>query len=123
MWPHKEVSGVDNTGNYNKGDYNTGIFNSCDFSSGVFCTTEEKIRLFNQKSEMTAGEFYNSKYYMALSSVPFYLTEVKDNCSSNRFKNACANWWNNMSEENRKIIMSMPNFDKDIFFEITGIKV
>lgn len=62
-----------NTGNYNTGYCNTGNFNSCDFSAGVFCTTEEKIRIFNMPSDLTASEFYASKYYKALCSAPFIL--------------------------------------------------
>ena len=33
------------------------------------------------------------------------------------------NWWNDLSELNRKEVLSLPNFDKDIFKEITGIDV
>ena len=37
------------------------------------------------------------------------------------FKDACAIWWENMTEDNRQIVRQIPNFDADIFFEITGI--
>lgn len=43
-----------NTGNWNTGYWNTGDFNSCNFSAGVFCTTEEKIRIFNMPSDPKA---------------------------------------------------------------------
>ena len=33
------------------------------------------------------------------------------------------NWWNDLSELDRKEVLSLPNFDKDIFKEITGIDV
>ena len=39
------------------------------------------------------------------------------------YKEACANWWEKMREKDRQTVRSMPNFDKDIFFEITGIEV
>lgn len=132
-------TGIRNTGYYNTGDFNTGNFNSCNFSAGVFCTKEDKIRLFNRPSDMTASEFYNSKYYTAIISAPFKLTEwisyteEEMNTEEKRtlggyvktytYKEACANWWKNMREEDRQMVMSIPNFDKDIFFEITGIKV
>ena len=128
-----------NTGNCNTGDCNTGDFNSCNFSAGVFCTTEEKIRIFNMPSDMTASEFYASKYYKALCSAPFILTEWIDYTEEEKdteekralggrlktytYKEACANWWEKMREKDRQTVMSMPNFDKDIFFEITGIEV
>jgi pentapeptide repeat protein len=125
--------------NGNTGNYNTGNFNSCNFSAGVFCTTEEKIRIFNMPSDMTASEFYDSEYYTALCSAPFRLTEwiyyteeekdteekrVLGGClKTYTYEEACANWWEKMREEDRQTVMSMPNFDKDIFFEITGIEV
>lgn len=34
----------------------------------------------------------------------------------------CQIWWNNLSEYNRNIIKSMPNFNARIFEECTGIK-
>ena len=32
-------------------------------------------------------------------------------------------WWDTLSEEQKKIIKSLPNFDAEIFKEITGIEV
>lgn len=132
-------TGSYNTGNRNTGSFNTGIFNSCDYSSGIFCSKPEHIRIFNCDSGMTAKEFYESKYYGALMSSPFVLTEwfeyteKEKDTDANRsvggylkkrtYKEACANWWANMPDANRAIIMSMPNFDSDVFFDITGIKV
>lgn len=128
-----------NAGSRNSGSYNAGIFNSCDYSSGIFCSKPEHIRIFNCDSGMTAEEFYESKYYEALMSSPFVLTEwveyteeekdtdakrsVGGYLKKRTYKEACANWWANMADENRSIIMSMPNFDSDVFFDITGIKV
>ena len=39
------------------------------------------------------------------------------------YKEACANWWSELTEENKEIIISIPNFDADKFEEITGIKI
>ena len=39
------------------------------------------------------------------------------------YKEACANWWSKLTEENKEIIMSIPNFDADKCEEITGIKI
>lgn len=39
------------------------------------------------------------------------------------YKKACANWWNKYTDDEKQIIMRMPNFDADIFEEITGIDV
>lgn len=88
---------------------------------------------------MTAEEFYSSKYYRAIISAPFYLTEwirytedEKDTAAKKTtgfylktysYKEACAIWWEKMHESDREIIKSIPNFDADIFEEITGIEV
>ena len=88
---------------------------------------------------MTADEFYASKYYEALISSNFPLTEwveyredEKDSeekravggfLRKRTYKEACALWWEGMSPENRAIILSMPNFDPEIFYDITGIQV
>lgn len=113
-----------NTGNRNTGDYNTGMFNSCNYSNGFFNTKEPTINIFNVDSRMTASEFYKSKYYYALISSPFILTEwVDDKLKSYTFKEACANWWSKMTDRNKEIIKSIPNFNAEIFKEITGIGV
>lgn len=32
-------------------------------------------------------------------------------------------WWDSLTKESKDIVMSLPNFDKNIFKEITGIDV
>ena len=32
-------------------------------------------------------------------------------------------WWSELSKDEKRIIMEIPNFDKDKFFEITRIRV
>ena len=120
-------SGDRNSGDRNSGNRNSGYWNSCNYSNGVFCNQEDKdIRIFNKPSGMSLEEFLNSKYYRALQSEPLELTYWDDKnkelkCRS--YKDACALWWKSMSDENKQIIMEIPNFDPDVFFDITGIDV
>ena len=89
---------------------------------------------------MTLEEFLNSKYNKALCSVDLKLTEwvyyteeemkedddkkeTKGYLKNYTYKEACANWWSKLTKENKEIIMSIPNFDEDKFYEITGIKI
>ena len=133
-------SGDLNSGRYNSGHKNTGIFNSCNYSSGVFCNEDPKVRIFNVETDMTMEEFLNSKYASAIYSSTFALTEWIEYSNKEKaedhdkeavggylkaysYKEACANWWAGMSKKNKEIIKSMPNFDKDIFKDITGIEV
>jgi hypothetical protein len=39
------------------------------------------------------------------------------------YKEAWANMWHNLSEKNKKVFTTLPNFDTLIFEEITGIKI
>ena len=89
---------------------------------------------------MTVREFYSSKYYCALTSSPFILTEwiyyTEEEKAQDKakeliggylkrydYKKVCVKWWEKMTQENREIIKQIPNFDADKFFEITGIRV
>lgn len=133
-------SGNCNSGSYNSGNGNSGLFNSCNFSSGIFCSIEPKINIFNMPTNMTMSEFLDSRYYRAITSSDFNLTEwipyteeemEKDKSKkliggylkTYTYQEACRNWWNGMSSENKAIICSMPNFDANVFKEITGIEV
>ena len=129
-----------NSGDCNSGNRNSGYWNKCNESNGVFCTEEPTIRIFDKDTNMTLREFIKSKYNRALRSVKLELTkwieyteEEKKEDDKKRliggylkeysYKEACANWWSELTEENREIIKSIPNFDADKFEEITGIKI
>ena len=133
-------SGSMNSGDWNSGNWNSGYFNSCNGSSGIFCTEEPTVKFFDKDTNMTLSEFRHSKYYKALKSAPFILTEwikyteeEKKNDVAKRsiggylkgytYKEACVNWWNKMTEDNKEIVMSIPNFDADKFYTVTGIRV
>lgn len=126
-----------NTGDCNTGSFNTGNWNMCSRSTGFFNTKESTVTIFNIDSGLTFNECCDCAWYHALCAVPFCLTEWVDytdegeKSSVNRggylktysFYQACGNWWAKMSDENKALIQTMPNFSKDIFKEITGIDV
>ena len=136
-------SGHRNSGDWNSGDWNSGYLNSGDWNSGIFCIKTHKIKIFDIDSDMTMYEFNNSKYFNALFSENLPLNtwrnthdmtvdEIKNNPNADKvggylktlpYKKACAIWWSKLTEENKEIIQSMPNFNKDKFFQITGIKL
>ena len=39
----------------------------------------------------------------------------------NTYEDACRRWWDDMGQYNRDIIKSIPNFNIDVFCDITGI--
>ena len=133
-------TGHRNTGLFNTGDWNTGMFNACDRSTGLFNTEEKTVPIFNKDSGLTWKEIIYKDWYAALRSGSFKLTEwiwyteeeMKDNpirqaiqgyLKQYTFEEACLNWWDSLSNEAKELIKTIPNFDKEIFKQITGIEV
>lgn len=133
-------SGRGNSGSRNSGNWNSGDWNSGNCNSGFFCTNSPKLRLFNKETDFTMEEFIKTEWYAVLTSGEFNLTkwraytdEEKAQDERKRFisgelitisyKAACANWWASLSEKDKAIIKTIPNFDANIFAEITGIDV
>ena len=125
-------SGYRNSGDLNSGYLNSGIFNKTNGSNGVFCNVEPKICIFNIQTDWTLREFYNSRYYDAILSSDFPLTEwqydtnpsengVDGKLVVNTYEDACRRWWDGMTQRNKDIIKSIPNFNIDVFCDITGI--
>ena len=122
-------SGNRNSGNRNSGYRNSGIFNKTNGSNGVFCNQEPTICIFNVQTNMTLSEFYKSKYWFAITSSYFPLTEWVEEPNNSTggkliartYQEACRMWWDGMSDKNKAIVKDMPNFDIDVFCDITGI--
>ncbi|MCU6074456.1 pentapeptide repeat-containing protein [Clostridioides difficile] len=131
-----------NTGNYNIGNCNSGEWNIGDYNSGVFCTDVPKIRMFNKETDLTYEDWMNSdarnilkrnSYLTKWIHIDYMTEEEKENNPGYEINNGylkvftfeemCKNMWNNLTDEEKKIIMDIPNFDADIFKEITGIEV
>ena len=145
----KYNTGRGNTGNKNAGDWNTGNknagnWNSTDFSTGCFNTKEEKIRLFNKRSKWTYRDWKCSSARDLMCDCPHtktvwinekYMTdsEKEENSTWKRTGGYLKTievtnedkqkWWDNLDDEEQEEIKSLPNFDKEIFKEITGIEV
>ena len=130
-----------NSGDRNNGHRNSGIANKCDFSNGVFCNESDmNIRIFNKPSGMSLEEFTNSRYWEAMREAKFNLTEwvyytIEEKAADPEkdriggylkvysMEEAWANWWNKLSEGAKQTIQEIPNFDPEIFKDITGIDV
>jgi hypothetical protein len=132
-------SGNRNSGNRNSGYRNSGDWNSGDRNNGYFNTgSPNKIQIFNQWVEMTNDEF--EEKYSIYADIPLNRwvdssdmteQEIKDFPEAKQiggylktlpFKEACVVWWNEHPERH-KDFLELPHFNKDIFFEITGINV
>lgn len=136
-------SGYYNCGNCNDGSYNSGDFNKTNFSNGCFNTKGSKILMFNKPSDWSIEDWRCSKAKRLLDTISYnalqwvysdkmteeekeqhpkykttggYLKELD--------KSKCGQlWWDNLLDYNKNVIKSLPNFDAEIFKEITGIDI
>ena len=136
-------SGNRNSGDWNSGDCNSGDWNKCNFSNGCFNTVSPKIYLFNKPSEWTYGDWLNSEARYLLNQIPgdvleyIYLSDMTNEekaahpeaeTTGGYLKildnSECAViWWRGLSDRQKAVITAIPNFDKEIFKQITGIDV
>nr|WP_229263691.1 hypothetical protein [Cohnella cholangitidis] len=118
--PGTTTPGNRNAGHYNAGHYNAGDFNSCNWSTGSFCSVEPPFLLFNKPSPISRDELYWHAGFRAARQ----LRVVDGDGNKIEYKQAWANLWNDeLGNPERIAIQSIPNFDTDVFFEITGIRV
>ena len=136
-------TGNRNTGNWNTGDCNTGDCNKSSFNTGCFNTEEQKIMLFNKPSDMTYREWIDSDARYLLNQIPKDVVEwVYEEDMTDEEKAAhptyettggylkvldeseCGQlWWGSLSDRRKEIIKAIPNFDAEIFFQCTGVRV
>ena len=136
-------SGDWNSGNCNSGNRNSGDWNKTNFSNGCFNTEEPKIFLFNKPSDWTYRDWLNSDARYLLNQIPRNVVdwiwsddmtdeekeqhpeyEVVGGYLKILDESECGQlWWDSLSERYKNIIKAMPNFDKEIFEDVTGIKI
>lgn len=127
-----DCTGRGNTGNWNIGDWNTGFFN----------TITPTIMLFNKPTDLTRDQIARIKGVQVLSwnyennwwiySANMSEEEKKAHpeheytggyLKSVSFKEACRIMWDKLTDEEKEEVKKIPNFDADVFSEITGVNV
>ena len=103
-------AGHHNTGNYNTGNYNTGNHNTCNYSSGFFNTVNDTINVFNKPCKIDVWERANMPDFIYFDIVGTY-------------KESWRKAYDEASEEDKLLLVKLPNFDADVFYEISGIMV
>ena len=132
----KGNSGDGNSGNRNSGEGNSGSWNACNYSSGFFNTKKEKLIMFNKPTDV---KLYDIDFPLFLY---FDLTvwvwegdateEEKDEHKNEietqggflkalRYKEAFRKAWDEASKEEHKKLLKLPNWDNEVFKEISGI--
>ena len=131
-----------NTGNRNTGDWNTGDWNTGNRNTGFFNTNSQPLYMFNKPTDLTRDEILNFRGIKALSwnyenSWWIYSSNMTGEEKKSHpehettggylktvdFKTACKMMWDSLDEEDKEAVRNLPNFDNDVFREITGISV
>ena len=129
-------SGDMNSGNRNSGNRNSGDYNSGDWNSGFFNSDEPCVRMFNKMttykrkdikipfwcffnltvwvSHDTATEEEKTEHNVEIEICGGFLKKIN-------YKDAWRIAWNKASIEERKELFDLPNWDNQVFKEITGI--
>ena len=137
-----ENTGDRNTGDRNTGDRNTGDWNSTNFSSGIFNSVEQPLYIFNLPTKISRNEIRNHKGIKILdwnfeNSWWIYSENMSDEEKSIHpeheatggylktvdFKPACKMMWDKLSDDEKQCVKEIPNFNAEVFKEITGIEI
>jgi hypothetical protein len=126
-----------NTGDCNTGDRNTGSWNTGNWNTGFCNTTTPKVTMFNKLTDKNFNEItFPRFFYFDLTvwvtesnmsdkektAFPSYIT-TGGFLKINTYRGAWRESWDKTSIEDRKLCLSLPNWDNDIFKEISGIDV
>ena len=129
-------SGNCNSGNCNSGDYNSGDCNSGNYNSGFFNSNEPNVRIFNKMTKKKRDEIdIPSWCYFDLTVWVSHDTATKEEKEEHKkeietsggflktleYKEAWKLAWSKVSKEEHKQLLKLPNWNNEVFKEITGI--
>ena len=129
-------SGDWNSGNWNSGDWNSGNWNSGNCNSGYFNTDEPFIRIFNKETKLKREDihipsFLNFDLTVWVSHDTATGEEKKEHkqeietsggfLKTLEYKEAFRLAWDKASKKEHKQMLDLPNWDNEIFKEISGI--
>ncbi len=136
-------SGNWNSGNWNSGNCNSGNWNNSSRETGFFNThVVVTINVFNKPCDINAWEGAKKPqflYFDLINFIPFEkMTDEEKRLNQSAevcggyvkrldYKEAFQKSYNDLSDEERlkqtALLKALPNFDADIFFEISGIRI
>ena len=132
-----------NTGDWNTGNWNTGDWNKANHSTGVFNTKDQPLTMFNLPSKWFYSDWAKSEANSILNKIPHDpvvwiwsedMTEeeklshpehetVGGYLKKMDLSDNAKIWWRGLTNKEKETVMSLPNFDAQIFKEITGVDV
>ena len=129
-------SGRYNSGNYNSGNYNSGSFNSGSFNSGYFNTDSPLVRIFNKETTIPRSNIdFPSFLRFDLTVWVSYDTATNEEKEVHKidietcggflktipYKEAFRIAWDKASKKEHEKLLKLPNWNNEIFKEISGI--
>ena len=129
-------SGNWNSGNRNSGNRNSGNWNSGDWNSGFFNSDEPCIRIFNKMTKKKRREINIPFWcYFDLTVWVSYDTATEEEKAEHKkeieicggylktleYKQAWKLAWDKVGKEEHKELLKLPNWNNEVFKEITGI--
>ena len=124
--------GYRNSGHWNSGDWNSGYQNSGYFNS----ITPDVLLVFNKICSRDAWNMAQKPDFLFFSLTEWIeesaMTEDEKQANPSysdiggylrvmEYKEAWKQSWDNADPENRELVRKLPNFNAEVFFEITGI--
>ena len=129
-------SGYWNSGNWNSGNRNSGNWNSSNRNSGYFNTDEPFIRMFNKETNVSSNDIdFPSFLYFDLTVWVSHDTATDEEKESHKteietcggflktlsYKEAWRLAWDKASKEEHIKMLELPNWNNEVFKEISGI--
>ena len=133
-------TGDRNTGHRNTGHRNTGDWNTGDWNTGFFNTiTPNAILVFNEECSRKEWDNTEKPNFIRFEGLTKFIwsddmtdeekiKHPEHECLGGylrkmTYKEAFKYSWENADKEDRKLVLELPNFDNEIFKEISGIDV
>ncbi len=134
----REIVGEEKLNLCNSGNRNSGNWNSGDRNSGFLNSTDAPLRIFNKETDIkrddvsfpdffifdltqfvcydTATDEERKKYKKEIETCGGFLRTIG-------YKDAWRKSWDKATDEDRRKVLDLPNWDNAVFLEITGIDV
>ena len=127
-----------NTGNWNTGNWNTGNWNTGNRNTGYLNTIEPADYLFfNKPCSIPREDLEFPQFFYFDLTEWVYESDMTDEekaenptyktaggyLKSKEYKEAWREAWDKADDEDRRKCLSLPNWDNEIFREISGIDV
>ena len=139
-------SGDHNSGHHNSGHHNSGYYNSGHYNSGYCNTNSPKVRMFNHETEFDFNDKSIVRFNEILLDCPqsYKYSDFIDKSEMSEeeiirhpecetiggyIKTIIVEadkqkWWDeDVSDDDKEFIKSLPYFDADIFYECVGVRI